>query len=444
MKKTGLRFSLFLFCIITFLQACKKDDNNSPSQAIDASNWGSFVPVSWYNLELKLIKETPGFTPPVAARAIAYTSITLHETVVRGMPDGTSLSGQLDGLSYLPYNDPEARYNWAIAANSAMADILRSLFGNASSDNQALIDQLEVDNQLELTSSEFTQEDIDRSIDFGKQMANAIYLWSASDKGQAAYLDNFPASYVPPVGNGLWEPTPPLFQSAMLPYWSKNRFLFSSNKNIINQIAAPPTYSVNPTSTFYQAANFVYETVNSLTQEETYIANYWADATGTFTPAGHMLAITAQLVKDNNLTLDIAAQLFTQVGIALNDVAIVCWDCKYKYNLVRPITYIHKNINPAWNGKIGTPPFPSYVSEHASFTSATGTILGAYFGTSFSFTDNQKVSDGFSPKTFNNFQDMIDEAAYSRVYGGIHYEFDINEGKTLGKSIADQVLTLKF
>ncbi|POY37556.1 PA-phosphatase [Solitalea longa] len=444
MKYNGLRFSLFIFFAILFFQSCKKSDDVVPPSTVDASNWGSFVPVSWYNMELKLIKETPGFAPPVAARAIAYTSIALHETVVRGIPNGTSLSGQLEGLNYLPYNDPELRYNWAIAANAAMADMLRNLFGNASADNIALIDQIEVENQLDLTSTEFSQEDIDRSVDFGKRMANAIYLWSASDKGQAAYLNNFPSSYVPPSGNGLWVPTPPLFQSALLPFWGNNRLLYPENKKITTQITAPPAYSIDHNSDLYKAANLVYQTVNSLSQEQVYIANYWADAGGTFTPAGHMLAITTQLVKDNNLTLDKASQLFAQVGIALNDAAIVCWNCKYKYNLLRPVTYIRNNIDPTWTSKIGTPPFPSYISGHASFTGATSTILSAYFGNDFSFTDNQKVDDGFSPRSFNTFEEMANEAAISRVYGGIHYDFDTNIGMNAGKAVAQKVLTLKF
>jgi membrane-associated phospholipid phosphatase len=93
---------------------------------------------------------------------------------------------------------------------------------------------------------------------------------------------------------------------------------------------------------------------------------------------------------------------------------------------------------------IGTPPFPSYISGHATFTGAAGHILAAYFGNSFSFTDNQKVPEGFAPRSFNGFVDMIDEAAISRVYGGIHYEFDSEVGKQVGGNIAERVLSLRY
>lgn len=436
-----------IFCIhfLLVVQSCKKDEGGNPGPVkIDASQWGSFVPVSWYNMELKLLKETPGFTPPIAARAIAYTGITLHETVVRGMENGTSLSGQLDGLAYLPSHEENLRYNWAIAANAAMADVIRSLFGNASQEHLDMIDALETENLLELSTTDFSQEEIDRSIQFGKLMANAIYLWGASDGGQGAYLNNFPINYTPPQGAGLWIPTPPLFQSAMLPYWGKNRYLIKANKQVAGQIAAAPAFSATSGSAFYQSADAVYQKGNTLTSEETIIARYWADGTGTFTPPGHMIAITSQLIKDNNLSLDKASQLFAKVGIALNDAGILCWQVKYRDNLIRPVSYIQRYIDSNWMPLIGTPPFPSYFSENASFTSATSILLADYFGESYAFTDNQKIDDGFSPRSFTSFNSMADEAAISRVYGGIHYQFDSEIGKSGGLAIANKVLELKY
>lgn len=445
MKFISLRLYFPVFIFLLLVQSCKKDeDENLGPVKIDASQWGSFVPVSWYNMELKLLKETPGFTPPIAARAIGYTSITLHETVVRGMENGTSLSGQLEGLAYLPAHDGNVRYNWAIAANAAMADVIRSLFGNASQENLDMINALETENLLELSTTDFSQEEIDRSIEFGKLMANAIYLWGASDGGQGAYLNNFPTNYTPPKGPGLWIPTPPLYQSAMLPYWGKNRYLVKENGQVANQIAKAPSFSPNPGSAFYQSADAVYQKGNTLTPEETIIARYWADGPGTFTPPGHMIAITTQLIKDNNLSLDKAAQLFAKVGIALNDAGILCWQIKYRENLIRPVSYIQQYIDQNWMPLISTPPFPSYFSGHAAFTCATSTILANYFGDSFSFTDNQKIDDGFSPRSYQSFSSMTEEAAISRVYGGIHYQFDSEVGKSGGLAIANKVLALKF
>ncbi|MGO4294360.1 vanadium-dependent haloperoxidase [Chitinophaga sp. RAB17] len=436
-----------LFFIVSLL-ACKKNEtpvqNTFPAlneilvKSLSAGG-DAAVPVSWYQLELKLIKESPGFSPPVAARAIAYTGITLHESVLGGMNGAPSLGGQLNGLGRLPAPERGKRYNWAIAANSAMAQIIKNLFPNASTTNVALITQLE-SNNLQAHSDNCAPEVITRSINYGKLIAAAVYQWSASDGGKDGYLNNFPTDYIPPVGPGYWVPTPPLFQSAMLPYWGNNRSLVKAGKPDI----APPAFSTDTNSTFYKAAHLVYQKVKTLTPEETIIAQYWADGGGTFTPPGHMIAITTQLVNDQQLDLGEAATILAQVGIGLNDAAILCWKYKYRYNLIRPITYIRRHIDSTWSALIGTPPFPSYTSGHATFTGAAGNILAAYFGNGYAFTDNQKTADGFSPRSFNSFTDMINEASISRVYGGIHYEFDSEIGKLTGKKVAQDVLSLNY
>lgn len=393
------------------------------------------VPVSWYQLELKLIRETAGFAPPVAARAIAYTGITLYEAAAAGQ----SLSGQLNGLRYVPKPDRWKHYNWAVAANSAMAQIIRSLFPNASAANLQLITQLENDN-LQLYADTCHPDVVNRSILFGRQVATAIQQWSATDGGKDGYLNNFPADYVPPAGPGLWVPTPPAFQRALLPYWSNNRMLIRYTATDI----APPAFSTATSSAFYQSALAVYLKGTSQTPEENLIARYWADGGGTFTPPGHLMAITVQLAEERNLSLAAAAKLFAQVGISLNDAGILSWKYKYRYNVLRPVTYIRTYIDSSWMPTIGTPPFPAYTSGHATFTAAAGNILSARFGNNFSFTDQQKVAEGFMPRSFLNFQSMINEAAISRVYGGIHFEFDSETGKQTGAAIAGRVLALRY
>lgn len=444
MRSIRLPLVACLLVIIVGMVTCKKQEippvllleKKAVVTEMSVATGETAVPLSWYQLELKLIKETPGFAPPVAARAIAYTGIALHEAVATG----TSLSGQLDGLRNVPKPERWKRYNWAIAANSAMAQIIRSLFPNANAANLQLITQLESDN-LQLYADTCNANEVERSISFGRQIATAIYQWSATDGGKDGYLNNFPASYVPPVGPGLWVPTPPAFQRAMLPYWGSNRALIKAT-DAIN--IAPPAFSTATSSSFYQAALAVYLKGTSQTPAENLIARYWADGAGTFTPPGHLIAITAQLVNERHLSLSSSAKLFAQVGISLNDAGILCWKYKYKYNVLRPVTYIRSYIDSSWTPTIGTPPFPAYTSGHASFTAAAGGVLSARFGHNFAFTDQQKVAEGFAPRTFNNFQSMMNEAAISRIYGGIHYEFDSEIGKQTGLDITRRVLALNY
>ncbi|MFB6456170.1 vanadium-dependent haloperoxidase [Chitinophaga sp. Hz27] len=443
-------FSRFLGIVLLLgLASCSKQDTRLQSASDKAAivvesfgNSATAVPVSWYQLELKLIKETPGFTPPIAARAIAYTGITLHEAVLGNSRYAVSLVGQLNGLQSVPPYNRQQTYSWPVVANSAMAQIIRSLFPNASAANQQLIAQLESTNQQAYTDSCSTTI-ITRSVAYGKQVADSIYQWSASDGGKDGYLNNFPSSYIPPVGPGLWVPTPPQFQSAMLPYWGNNRTLLKPAASD-SVILLPPTFATDTTSAFYQAAHLVYQKRLTLTPEETTIALYWADGGGTFTPPGHLIAIAAQLAADQHLGLSQAAALFAQTGISLNDAGILCWKYKYHYNTIRPVTYINRYIDSSWTPLIATPPFPSFTSGHATFTGAAGTVLAGVFGNSFSFTDRQKVPEGFAPRSFSSFNAMIDEAAISRIYGGIHYEFDSEAGKATGKQLAARVLSLRY
>lgn len=433
-----------LLLIVAGMATCKKQDmppapviieKKAVVAELSSLTGETAVPVSWYQLELKLIRETGGFSPPVAARAIAYTGITLHEAVAAGQ----SLSGQLNALRYVPKPDRWKRYNYAIAANSAMAQIIRSLFPNASAANLQLITQLENDN-LQLYADTCHPDVVSRSVSFGRQVATAIHQWSVGDGGKDGYLNNFPADYVPPVGPGLWVPAPPAFQRALLPYWGNNRTLV--NPFTVN--TPPPAFSTGTSSAFYQSALTVYLKGTTQTPEENLIARYWADGAGTFTPPGHLVAIAAQLAVERNLSLASAARLFAQVGISLNDAGILSWKYKYRYNLLRPVTYIRTYIDSSWMPTIGTPPFPAYTSGHATFTAAAGSILIARFGSNFSFTDQQKVPEGFAPRTFTNIQSMINEAAISRIYGGIHYEFDSETGKQTGFDIARRVLDLQY
>lgn len=445
MKIVCSRLCIIYLMLIFSLFSCKKEDVpetapvlNETATLFVASPNAAAVPVSWYQLQLKLIRETPGFTPPVAARALAYTGIALHEAVASGI----SLKGQLNGLDNVPVPENGKKYNWAIAANSAMAAITKSLYPNASAGNVALINQLETDNQAARSDS-CSQQEITRSVNFGKEVAADIYQWSTSDGGKDGYANTFPPEYVPPAGPGLWVPTAPAFQRAMLPYWGNNRPIIKPRTPELAAIR-PPVYSTDTSAVFYREAFLVYHTRLTLTPEQDLIARYWSDGGGTFTPPGHLIAITAQLVADQQLSLSAAAKLFAQVGIGLNDAGILCWKYKYKYNLLRPITYIQANIDSSWTPTIVTPPFPSYTSGHATFTGAAGRILAAYFGTNFSFTDRQKVPEGFPSRFFSNFSRMTDEAAVSRVYGGIHYQFDSEVGKQTGNTIAARVLSLRY
>ena len=106
----------------------------------------------------------------------------------------------------------------------------------------------------------------------------------------------------------------------------------------------------------------------------------------------------------------------------------------------RPITFIRANFNPTWNSFIGTPPFPTYTSGHSLFSGGTSKILSKGLKGSEAFTDSTKMVLGFPARSYTSFTQAAQEAAVSRLYGGIHYQFDNTNGYNCGVAIANNIL----
>ena len=449
MKKTFKKFIPYLGLFILIEVGCRKskEDIQSPnitalSQNTTSQNinerFDSYTAQSWYSLLLKLVIETPGHTPPIAARSFGYTGIALYESLVGEMKDNHSLVGQLNGLTMMPRHQYGNSYVAPISANAALARIIKDLFKNASAANLGKIDALESAN-YNLYSQHTSDIILNRSRDYGRAVADAVFNWSLTDGGNQAYLNNFPSSYIPPVGIDKWIPTAPAYLSAMLPYWGNNRNMIPANGIGPVDPPVPPAFSTLPGSPFYNAALEVYNVTTNLTSEQNAIALYYNDGGGSFTPPGHNIGVALQIIRNRNLNLEQAAMVLAKVGIAENDAGIVCWRAKYSFSLLRPATFIASYIAASWNPLIVTPPFPTYTSGHATFSGASAAILTAEFGNHVSFTDSTKIAYGFSPRSYANFLEAAQEAAMSRLYGGIHYRFDNDNGFTCGLRIAANV-----
>jgi membrane-associated phospholipid phosphatase len=200
-------------------------------------------------------------------------------------------------------------------------------------------------------------------------------------------------------------------------------------------------------STFFAHAREVYTTNVNLTEEQRTIARYWADsAVATGTPPGHWVAIVGQIARNEGLSLMVAAEGYARVGLAVADAFIGCWRAKYTYTLLRPETYITRFIDPAWLPLLITAGFPSYTSGHATQSGAAATVLTDLFGVQ-PFTDtlhqDHQLEPPLAPRRFDSFDEAAEEAALSRLYSGIHYRFDNDQGLAqgwcIGQAIMDRV-----
>lgn len=418
------------------------------AQSPSADQYSGDIAVDWFELQLELAQSTPGFTPPVVSRAFAYSGVTLYEAIVPGMQGYQSLAGQLNGLKELPQPIAGVDYDWRVVANSALYEIVHYMYFNTSEANFAKMEAL-YNSWHSTLADEVDTSVMEASLTQGRVVANAILIWSLSDGGYQGQLSNFPASYMPPAGDGLWVPTPrpngkPL--AAMQPFWGNNR-TFAVDKEEQCYLEPPPAYSEEQGTAFYAEAIEVYETVRNLTEEQNEIALFWADDPGTTpTPPGHSISITNQVLQQENATLNIAAETYAKVGMSQADAFILGWYYKYHYNLIRPITYIQNLIDPTWNTPIitdpvVTPPFPEYPSGHSVQSGASAQVLTDLFGRDYAFDDRTHVSRGLEPRSFDSFYAFADEAAISRLYGGIHFraaiELGVENGKCIGEAVSD-------
>ena len=449
---------LTLVALALFIDSCKvKEDAVTPEPVVDSSPANKFsaeVATSWADLQLKLTKQTAGYTPPVAARAYAYGGLTMYEAVVGGLPNNQSLAGQLADLVTLPKPETGKDYNWALSANAAEATILRALYAEASRPqavaNKKTIDSLEAVLKTSYKAS-VAQDVVDRSEKLGQDIANAIFEWSKTDGGHEGYKRNFPATYVVPVFDGAWQTTENGQKIPMQPTWGNNRTFVSANQTMT--MPKPITFSSSLISPYFSTYFEVYTKSKSLTQEEKEISVWWADNPAeTFTPPGHSYNIANIAVKQTKSGLGKAAEAFARTGITVNDAFINCWKCKYQYNNERPYTMLRRTVDANWKPFWPAPPFPGFPSGHATQSGAVAVVLTDFFGDNFAFVDNSHNGRGndaltgipFKQRSFKSFNEFAIESANSRFYGGIHTRQDNETGLAEGRKIGTNVLTLKF
>jgi hypothetical protein len=442
--KTPARFALLL---LIALAGCARPAPIAPELAPDERDSAELrgrpgtgiasadLARAWFDLSYALVRQER-LSPPVASRQWGYAGVALYEAVRAGAPGRPSLAGQLNGLANLPHANgaQDAR----VAANTALRAVFAGLHANAS---QGTRDQIEALYQARAMAllDQVPAGVYQKSERFGAALAEAVLAWADAD-GYAQFNN---CAFTPPAGEGLWVPTPPAFAAALQPCWGSLRTCVVSNGAECDA-GTPPPFSTQPGSAFHAEAFEVYDTVNHLTPEQMAIANYWADNPGqTGTPPGHWISIVGQIAAQQNLGLEVAAEAYAKVGLATMDAFICCWHTKYEINLLRPISYIRSHIDANWTTPIATPPFPEYTSGHSTQSAAVAVVLTDMFG-ELRFTDRTHESIGLPARTFDGFHAAANEAAISRLYGGIHYRAAIEKGLDQGRCIGAKVSALRW
>jgi len=453
--KFHLRLWPFAFLLV-FFAACSDIEEThevltftqSPSDESNAIIW------EWTELYLDIEKDLPGFRPAPTCRALGYIHMGAFETVVPGMKNYKSVSNVLDDFTPPTLVYQLDKINWPIALNAYYARVHRFFLFNATPQQVFQINLLEGD-QLNELSEGVAAGIVETSVEWGRDMADAIMAYSETDREGATQMRQaIPSDYFPPSGEGLWQPTLPDLTGAMFPYWGKVRTFAAKNNDLV---ALPPPfeYSTEPTSAYYQEHLEVDQTVENMTDENHWIAEFWSDdLTGmTFSPPARVFAIANKVISKEKMNLEETLHFYCRLGIATNDAAVAAWKSKYIYNIERPQTYIRKFINPDFNPILGeaigrpgiTPAFPGYPSGHSTFSGIAIRIFEHFFGSSCEFTDNCHLNrsefDGY-PRSYDSWREMFEENAYSRIPLGVHIRMDCTEGLRLGNGVAVRALSL--
>jgi len=410
---------------------------------------------SWANMTNYITQYTPSNSPTFASRCFGYIGLTMYESVVNGHAEQyQSIAPQLNGLGALPAPDKNVAYNWQLSLNAAEAEILRSIYIQTSDNNKKKIDSLENSFKEAIASTVKDEATVQRSIAYGKMIAQKIFDWSKTDGGHRGYLSNFDKKLALPKRPGCWQP--PLFAQSfshypLHPHWGANRTFLVADSQLIAPVCIP--FDTTPGSAYYNQFKLVCDKRKVLTQAEKQAAIWWSDDPDvTFTPPGHSYYLATTTIKLTKPSLIKCAETYARVGMAVADAFRNCWKWKYQFFTERANTFVTQHIEQEWESFWPDPPFPAFPSGHAIQAAATAEVLSDLYGDHFAFTDSAHVgrpkdeirNTEFRARHFTSFWQAAEETAMSRFYGGIHIPQDNERGLEKGKEIATNINRLHW
>lgn len=378
-------------------------ENRTSSEVYKILDWYASPVVKWN----EITRDWVSFyfrNPPIASRVYAIISVAQQRALDEVHKYNINLESRFPKTlnnEVLPVEIGCEPFECAVLIGVAESTLMY-LFPETQ---EAILNQVEEARQALLLSGNILPSDLDIGESFGRAIAQEVIAERMNDS--SAMLGKFDPL---PVGEDIWKPDP--FQvSPQAPGWvNVTPWLLTSQDQF--RSVPPPQYD---SPEFLAALDEVYQTQISISHEQLTIADYWADNSGTFTPPGHWNEIAADYVVKYELSSLYTSHMFSSLNMAMMDAGIACWDAKFHYLVVRPW-----QADERINGLIGYPNHPSYPSGHSCFSGAGAEVLAFYF-----------------PDDASEIADMAKEASISRLYGGVHYRFDLEAGLELGRRVGE-------
>jgi hypothetical protein len=385
------------------------------------------------------------FSPVVASRNYAYANIAAYECIAAGDKNYQSLVGQIKHLPAMPTPANQGKIDYQLAALLAFVKV-----GNAVTFPEGVLMDYYNELKEKADSAGIPSDILKNTVLFSDTITSTILKWS---KGDNYAKTRSAEKYNVKQEDGRWLPTPPAYAQGLEPHWGTIRTLLLDSAN---QFIPPVTIPYNmkdSTSAYCKEVMEVKRTVENLTVEQKHISDFFDDnpfnlhvtghvmyATKKFSPPGHWMNIVGIAAEKSKADFNTTVAAYTQTSIALFDGFIACWKAKYMHNTVRPETVINKVVDPAWQPYIQTPPFPSYLSGHSVISAASAEVMTHYFGDNFAYTDTSELEFGIPSRSFKSFREASLEASWSRLYGGIHFRSDLEQGNLMGKKIGEYIV----
>lgn len=471
MHRTMRIMSLVLAVVSTSLiSACAREAQNDPR-----------VVAEWTHALFGIVR-VERVSPPVGSRFLAYATTALYSGFAVTDTTLKPLRGILNEFPELPSPKPGESVHGTLVANSAERTVLDSLLQGALPTTRAQVARLADSLAAEITVADDVRV---RSMALGREIGLRIVAWSHGD----GFDSTRTMKYTIPAGPGLWVNDSPAdwystkdvsgasveidldnpnqemrsanrsdrdlilnrpkargdgsltavnIAGVAEPYWGTLR-AFAVDRWDACPIEPPPAFGSTPETPLYQEAKVVYDTRLALTPEQKEIALYWADnPSESGTPGGHWTAIASQLVSQRGMSGAEAARATTLTAVAVADAFISAWGYKFRYNLIRPRTYIRAVIDSTWEPFIPTPPFPEFIAGHSTVSATAATVLTSLLGVQ-PFSDSTSMVIGHNPRNFASFMDAAREAGQSRIYGGMHFPSGNVVGSSLGRCLGNMV-----
>ena len=435
---------LTLIVVLLFFAACAEDVNPDFQEEV--------AQPEFYHRSMKRLTDVivhDIFSPPQAGRIYAYASIAGYEALAAGQPELRTFAGQVPHLEPVPAPPAGVEIAHPVAAVAAQLKV-----GKALIFSEEKITAFEEELNGEFKKIRLPSATLDASIAYGHAVADHVIAWSKGDN----YLQSrtFP-KYAITEDESKWQPTPPSYMDGIEPSWAKIR---SFSLDRADQFKPPPPteYSLEPDSRWMKEVEEVYtalttENADDLEEREA-IAKFWdcnpyvshqrghvMFATKKISPGGHWVNIAAIAARQAGADFATTTLAYAMTSMAMHDGFISCWDEKYRSNLVRPETFINNHVDESWRPLLQTPPFPEHTSGHSVVSRACAIVLTDLFGDQFAFTDDSEVEYDLPERSYKSFFHASEEAALSRLYGGIHYRPAIDYGVTQGEAVGKHLLS---